>query len=111
MSLVQTLNDLTPPDAVDQIDIEPTGCLSNCGKGPNICIGDTIVHGVVNAASAAAELDLSDHLSTHPTLLAAVNVMEKAELGKSTIVNITSNKTAVSSRVAWRNYYHFLPRC
>jgi (2Fe-2S) ferredoxin len=90
MTLVQAFYDLVPPAALKDITIEPSGCLSNCGKGPNICIqtegqDDKIVYGIANAASAAAELDLSDALVTHPTLLAAVNVMEKAELGESVL--------------------------
>ena len=82
LSLAETLNDLVLPEAAGRLKIEPSGCLSNCGKGPNICIaqnGEQVVNGLVNAASAKAQLDLMD--ATHSTLLAAVNVMEKAERG------------------------------
>lgn len=111
MTLVQTVYDLIPPADLDQVTIEPSGCLSNCGKGPNICIQsgeqEVVVNGVLTAASAAAELDLSEQLSTHPTLLAAVNVMEKAELGESSSSFVLHfwNTTAVPSRVAWRNIF------
>ena len=81
--LPQTLEQLLP----SSIDTETTGCLSHCGEGPNICVrkedgSEEIHHGVSNANTAVAVLELSDpSLQIHPTLLAAVNVMEKAQKG------------------------------
>jgi (2Fe-2S) ferredoxin len=76
-NLVQTIQHLCP-----EVQVESSACLSHCGKGPNICIqvnGEEHVHGeIVDAASAAAVLELETKVTIHPTLVAAVNVMERA---------------------------------
>jgi len=79
--LVQTLRQIT------DYDIEATGCLSRCSDGPNIRTtsiskdGQRVVErGIDSAHVAAAVLELNDeHLVIHPMLLAACQVMEKAE--------------------------------
>ena len=92
MDLVRTLYDLLPPSSQADIDIEATGCLSQCGKGPNMSVKrpnekELLVHGVRDATMAATELELSCSLTTHPTLLAAVKVLEKAEKGKISLLD------------------------
>ena len=85
-NLVRTLYDLLPPSTAKDVKIESSGCLSQCGKGPNMSVQKNgkekiLVHGVKDAASAAVELELSCSITPNPTLLAAVNVMEKAQKG------------------------------
>jgi len=88
LSIVQTLVDLLPPSH-SNIQIEATGCLSQCDKGPNIEFKNVpqqesiIQHKIEDADTLAAELELSGVLSRVPrTLLAAVKVMEKAHQGR-----------------------------
>jgi len=97
--LPETLQDLLPPKA-DSVEIESTGCLSQCGKGPNLCIKtkmqEQCVHGVINAAMLAVQLGEVDG-KVPSKLLAAVNVMEKAQKGKQ---YIQKRLTAAFFRVA-----------
>ena len=97
--LVRTLQDLLPPfplnEAGSTVIVEPSGCLSQCGKGPNISVQQSsssepplLVHGVRDATSAATELEISCSVPVHSTLLAAVKVLEKAELGAFTICSL-----------------------
>lgn len=69
------------------MEVESSGCLSHCGKGPNILIqkgnGQELYYGdVVDAASAGAVLEMATDIPVHATLLAAANVMERASKGK-----------------------------
>ena len=82
-NLVQTIQHLVPPS----VEVESSGCLSQCGKGPNICIQSSgkeqTFNGVTDATSAGAVLELADdQLVIHPTLMAAAKVMERAAKGK-----------------------------
>lgn len=90
--LVRTLQDLLPSHDGDGtvVVVESSGCLSQCGKGPNISVQQAsssssepplLVHGVRDAIRAATELELSCSVPVHSTLLAAVKVLEKAEQG------------------------------
>jgi (2Fe-2S) ferredoxin len=86
------------------VQVESSACLSHCGKGPNICIqvnGEEHVHGeIVDAASAAAVLELETKVTIHPTLVAAVNVMERAYQGTSIVL---IKRRASFYRVASKN--------
>ena len=87
-NLVQTLRQITSL----VVDIESTGCLSHCDKGPNIRIimnnnKEIVEHGVDSALAAATVLELADpELRIHPTLLAACKVMEQAQQGMYGII-------------------------
>jgi (2Fe-2S) ferredoxin len=98
-NLVQTIQHLCP-----EVQVESSACLSHCGKGPNICIqvnGEEHVHGeIVDAASAAAVLELETKVTIHPTLVAAVNVMERAYQGTSIVL---IKRRASFYRVASKN--------
>lgn len=80
-SLVHTLERLLPPNA--PVTVEANGCLSQCGGGPNISINDELHKSVntVHGAAAILEIALPD-LTVPPTLMAAVNCMEKAHQGE-----------------------------
>jgi predicted metal-binding protein len=87
LSLVETMEYLLSDDSNRQTYlVESSGCLSQCGKGPNIQITtaktkEQLHHQVESVHSAAAVLELSE-ISVHPTLLAAVKVLERAKKGK-----------------------------
>ena len=72
---------LCPPT----IEVESSGCLSQCGKGPNVCIQtsekEAFYGDIVDAASAACVLEMATDRNIHPTLVAAANVMERASIG------------------------------
>lgn len=106
-NLVQTLRQITY-NQKEVVNIESTGCLSHCDKGPNMRIlvqhqeqhptkrgtttttrshtDDEIVqHGIQSAHAAAAVLELvsgTEEFKIHPTLLAAWKVMEQAHQGR-----------------------------
>ena len=144
--LVRTFQDLLPPstyycyyssdddkktnpaDAVAVVRVEPSGCLSQCGKGPNISVQvqqsssphsssppppPVLVHGIRDVNIAAAELELSCGVSVHPTLLAAVKVLEKAEKGMFSCLfgfSTTSQKTT-RVRTVCTNHSHTTVCC
>jgi predicted metal-binding protein len=72
--------------------IETTSCFSQCGQGPNVCITvqqqpehesqEVYLNGLSNAIAVSAELELLS-LSVPSKLLAAVNVFERAQNGRS----------------------------
>eukprot|EP00977_Amphora_coffeiformis_P027316 scaffold34603_cov212-Amphora_coffeaeformis.AAC.9 len=82
-NLPETLQDLLPPDAAP-VEVEITGCLSQCGKGPNLVLHNSgasssqLVQGVVGPLQLADELQ--DYMGIHvpSKLVAAATVMEKA---------------------------------
>lgn len=85
-SLVDTLQDLLPPATVAAgITVQETGCLSRCDTGPNVCIQTgkktVLLHGVENAVAASVNLQQACDIQVPPKLLAAANVMEKAQKG------------------------------
>jgi len=98
INLVQTLEDLfILPSSSDQqqaVEIESSGCLSQCGQGPNVVLresdrgGDVFLCGLEDVASAASRIqaacgDSSSSLMPPTVLLAAVKVMQKAEQASS----------------------------
>jgi predicted metal-binding protein len=89
-SLVDTLHDLIPPGMVAaHTTVESTSCLSRCDTGPNVCIqrdghsdnASIDLHGVENAAAAAMHLQTACAIDVPSKLVAAVQVMEKAQKG------------------------------
>ena len=96
IDLVQTLTDLLPPHV--PIIVESTGCLSECHRGPNLRVeysktilsssnnnnsgpkeNNPFIHDVSNAAMAAIQLEQIIQQPIPKLLLAAVQVMEKAQ--------------------------------
>jgi len=70
------------------VSIETTSCLSQCGKGPNLCVynpkGEEVqLHMVDSPTVAVAVLEDTLMRNIPSKLLAAVNVLEKAQTGKS----------------------------
>jgi predicted metal-binding protein len=69
----------------EEVQVKTTGCLGNCGKGPNIQIDGSIhrnrlVSHLDTPEAAAVALKELDFV-VHPTLLAATNVMERSSRG------------------------------
>ena len=77
----------TATPTLPHFSVETTGCLSQCGHGPNVSLRkkdgtEELLHGLSDATAAVAALEVADtSFRIHPTLLAAVNVMEKAHKG------------------------------
>ena len=109
-SLPETLQDLLPPDNLlaGGVQIQVTGCLSQCGKGPNLVLhhdnnkdrkksDSTLVHGVTSPVVLAQVLHEHWDIHVPSKLLAAVSVMEKARKGMSCLCVLchrTSTRTA-----------------
>ena len=96
----------------DTVTIETTSCLSQCEKGPNICVTangeEEQLHKIENPTIAVALLEESLEQKIPSKLLAAVNVLEKAIAG--TFVNLRRRRTrhwksAASYRVAINCFY------
>ena len=71
----------------DSVSVETTSCLSQCGKGPNLCVrnskGEELqLQRIDSPTIAAAVLEESLGQKIPSKLLAAVNVLEKAHKGK-----------------------------
>lgn len=69
------------------VSIETTSCLSQCGKGPNLCVqnqkGEEVqLHEIDSPTVAVAVLQDTLQQKIPSKLLAAVNVLEKAYSGK-----------------------------
>ena len=86
-SLVDTIQDLLPSSS-DDIAIEPSGCLSQCGKGPNMCVVEAttgkerLFFGVDSASTAAAILDVACDYDPPVDLILAADKISKAQIGK-----------------------------
>ena len=86
-SLVDTIRDLMPSSSND-IVVESSGCLSQCGKGPNICVlradsgKERLFFGVDSASTAAAILDVSCDYDAPVDLILAADKISKAQIGK-----------------------------
>lgn len=82
-NLVETFQDLVAPST--PVLVVSSDCLSQCGKGPNVeSIAqkkETLHHGIQNAAAAAILLEDLAGAPVSPTLVAAVNVLGKAQKG------------------------------
>ena len=89
--LPETLQDLLPPDAAaagsSAVQVESTGCLSQCGKGPNLTMQNNhnnapvMLHAVDGPVALARALQDELGIRVPSKLLAAVTVMEKARKG------------------------------
>jgi (2Fe-2S) ferredoxin len=93
-SLVQLIQDLIPPPKMQQqnikISVESSGCLSQCGYGPNLVVAgegkknETLYNHVNSPQAVAVILQDVCGIQVPKILLAASDVMRKAELGKET---------------------------
>jgi (2Fe-2S) ferredoxin len=105
-SLVDVVRDLFPSssDNTNTIAVESSGCLSQCGKGPNVCVVEAdsrkerLFFGVDSASTAAAILDVSCDYDPPVDLILAADKISKAQIGKSAC--------ALTSRVL---YYYLCP--
>ncbi len=82
--LLNTFRDLIPSDN-NQLNIESTGCLSQCGKGPNVCVvkngnDEKMYYNIKDALDASAVLDVATPESEYPIeLLVAASTIHQAE--------------------------------
>jgi len=90
-SLVDTIKDLLPSSSSDNtgnIAIESSGCLSQCGKGPNLCVVEAdsgkerLFYGVDSASTAAAILDVACDYDPPVDLIMAADKISKAQIGE-----------------------------
>ena len=93
-NLPETVQDLLPPDAAP-VQVQATGCLSQCGKGPNLTMQNNnnnqnglasssqqvMLHAVQGPMALAAELQEQLGIRVPSKLLASVTVMDKARKG------------------------------
>jgi len=74
-NLVQTFSDLLPPSS-HKVTVESTGCLGNCGKGPNVAIsngGSEKIYGAVDdGLMASAILEVGGGIISPDKLVIAV---------------------------------------
>lgn len=107
-NLVETLQDLLPADDVMNVHIESTGCLSQCGKGPNIMMifndddddkkknrEPVLLHAVGGPHQLAQELQHHFGVRIPSKLLAAVTVMDKARKGTCRRIVLTTRVCVV----------------
>ena len=85
--LLNTFRDLVPPDN-DQMEIESSGCLSQCGKGPNVCIvknghEEKLYHNIKDGIDASAVLDVVSGVEFPIELLVAATKITQAEQSTS----------------------------
>lgn len=87
--LIQMFDDLIPPQEVDGIKIESSGCLSHCGSGPNVSIRtkdgnnkERVFNGVEDLQTAAAILDVGVGIDSPIALMVAVDMMAQANRSK-----------------------------
>ena len=83
-SLIRNLEHLTyNPSSKNSFEIEPTGCLSGCGKGPNVEISSNvrssiIFHGISDNDAIKSMLETFG-VCVPSLLIAASNIMSRAD--------------------------------
>lgn len=89
-SLIQTFQDLLTPEMAPSVAIEESGCLTQCGKGPNVSVqrrgkssAESLFNHVDSSHAAAVVLADGCGLSSPPILTAACEVLDKAHRGKA----------------------------
>ena len=90
--VIQMMIDLIPPSNVDDIIINSSGCLSQCGYGPNVCIksekersnggGERVFHEVKDVQTAAAVLEVGGGIDCPIELMVAVDMIGQASRSK-----------------------------
>ena len=84
--IIQMITDLIPPKHENDFIIESSGCLAQCGLGPNICIKNNnmnggegrIFHDVKDVQTAAAILEVGGGIDCPIELMVAVDMMSQA---------------------------------
>lgn len=81
--LLQTISQLATPALV-----ESSGCLSHCDEGPNVEIendsSSILLHGIIDATTAALELEQALNTPIPKVLVAASKLMERVHSMKGT---------------------------
>jgi len=105
-NLPETLQDLLSPDA-DSVEVEITGCLSQCGKGPNLLIthsdsgtsssSSQLVQGVTDPVLLSNELKDRLGIRVSSKLVAAVTVMGRATQGSPTATTFEEKERYLTS--------------
>lgn len=87
--LFQVLSDLIHPMTTNVV-LQRSGCLSHCGKGPNICISSTFMKTKTNTFSGVKDVYIASgilkdecNVEVSPLLLAAVDMMSQANRGNN----------------------------
>lgn len=102
-SLPETWQDLLPPDT--QVQVEASGCLGECGQGPNVLLhaaganDPVLVHGLSTPLDVAAALEQHFDMRVPSKLLAAVTVLDKARKGTS--LQLYGYNIRVASKLVW----------
>jgi len=98
-NLLETFNNLIPPESAADFSIESSGCLSRCGEGPNIEAKSssdrktTMFVGIDSPDAAATVLESRYSLSSPAMLVAACDVMAQA----NQFTSFTKKNTYLSS--------------
>ncbi len=90
-NLIQMLTDLLPPGESassnsSKIKIESCGCLSNCGRGPNVLIrhdnNERVFNGVQDIQTVAAILDVGVGIDCPIEIMVAIDMITKVNKSK-----------------------------
>lgn len=87
-SLFNTFRALLPAGESNGVSIESSGCLSQCGKGPNVAVAvgeddDKLYFGVTDAMEASAVLEVATGQDYPINLLLAATYISQAQTVKS----------------------------
>eukprot|EP00555_Chaetoceros_dichaeta_P013735 CAMPEP_0198263626 /NCGR_PEP_ID=MMETSP1447-20131203/12916_1 /TAXON_ID=420782 /ORGANISM="Chaetoceros dichaeta, Strain CCMP1751" /LENGTH=267 /DNA_ID=CAMNT_0043952309 /DNA_START=108 /DNA_END=911 /DNA_ORIENTATION=+ len=101
-NLVQTFSDLLPPFSSSSVTVESTGCLGQCGQGPNVSISrsssegrmEKIFGSVDDGMMASAILEVGGGIEAPDLLLIAVE-----GIGRSTRVTSPEKKIKILTPV------------
>lgn len=101
-NLLFKLENLVGNEAVHPfgIELESSGCISECGKGPNVKVnsnaGSLVFRGIQDVDAAADMLKNSMSFSVPPLIIAACNIMERVDK----LVNLEEKEKLLSSVVS-----------
>jgi len=104
-NLVQTFSDLLPPSASSTVIVESTGCLGQCGNGPNISISSSVsgkrteklFGGVDGGLMASAILEVGGGIESPDLLLIASEAIAKSTRATSPEKKIQTLTPAIKS--------------
>lgn len=105
--LPEVLSDMLGGDA--HTEVATTSCLGQCGNGPNVCVhapklGDMYLRGLEDATMAAAHLEALTDVQIPSKLLAAVNVLEKAQRGEFSLVCVGESSVRDVKTSPWLHF-------
>jgi hypothetical protein len=64
------------------VNVESSGCLSQCSNGPNICVNDRVFGKIDGVLAAAAVLEVAANIDCSGPLMAAIEDMATANKRK-----------------------------